>query len=240
VARIRHATGRKKRVDLIAFAGSFHYFITCSRSDPFWNASRYTSALFYSERAKDVMYRKGARGKKARNAPRAEVRDDSDPRSIPSDRLFIGSVNSKRVAPPPSLISLFDCNSTLRPTQPEAPRRKRNKRFYPLRLSPPLSSLVPVPGDPAHATGIRAHPTHTRHAAHVQRCRCTADRSVTHVRYAPKIGHATGSRTCTVHVNVKFVRNLNRDLSPRAVDVHHRAGYQEEEEAPVACESPDR
>lgn len=36
------------------------------------------------------------------------------------------------------------------------------------------------------------------------------------------------------------MRDLNRDLSPRAVDVHHRAEYQEEEEeeeAPVACES---
>lgn len=34
------------------------------------------------------------------------------------------------------------------------------------------------------------------HAAHVQRCRCTRIGPATHVRYAPKIDHATDSRTC--------------------------------------------
>lgn len=36
VARIRHATRRKKKEPISLLSpGSFHYFITCSRSDPF-------------------------------------------------------------------------------------------------------------------------------------------------------------------------------------------------------------
>lgn len=111
----------------------------------------------------------------------SEIRDDSQrkrerersERSIPSDRLFIGSVNSRcqDVAPPPSPISLFDCNSALRPTARSSTSQAKisaSIRVAALPLS--LSTLSVHPTIPYTQC---AHPTHTRHGAHVQRCRCT-------------------------------------------------------------------